>query len=112
MVKNVAHKNIWHFSNRAPTSGAVISAARVPGIRLFDVNLSSDVAVTHPASRHDRDRIRIVVNTFEVSVHLYMYNAMSDQFHRVSGTGKVTCCTLTLESNQLAQVGFPTLGFP
>lgn len=70
MVKQIAQKDIGHVSNRAPFLGTVVPAARVPTAGSFDMNLSTDVAVSHPASRHDGDRVRIVVYAFEVSVHL------------------------------------------
>jgi hypothetical protein len=72
MVEQIAQNDIGHIRNRAPSLGAIASGARVPAVRPFDVNLSADVAITHPAPGHDGDRIRIVVYAFEVSVHLYL----------------------------------------
>ena len=67
----IAQENEGHVSKRAPDLGTVVSAARVPAIRPFNVDLSNDVAVPHPEPRDDGDRIITVVDPFEVSVHLH-----------------------------------------
>ena len=67
------------------------------------------MAISHAAPRNDGNWIRIVVDAFEVSVHLLTHYAMSDQPNRVSGRKDGI---FTLELNQLAQAGFPTLGVP
>ena len=70
MVEQVAKYNIGHLVNSTPLVGAIVPTARVPLVRACDVNLSGDVAVPHSAPGHGGDRIRIVVDAFEVPVHL------------------------------------------
>jgi len=70
VVKQVAEENIGHIIDRAPLLRTIVSVARAPAVRVFNMDLSSDVAVPQSTSRQDRDRIRIVVNAFEVSVDL------------------------------------------
>lgn len=72
MVEQVAQKDIGHIGNRAPFIGAIVPAARAPLVRPFNVNLSPDVAIPHPAPGHNGDRVQIVVHAVEVSVHLYL----------------------------------------
>jgi len=70
MVEQIAQKDTGHICNRAPTIGTIVPGARSPAVRSINVNLSADVAITHPAPGHDGDRVRIVVYPLEVSVHL------------------------------------------
>ena len=70
MVKQIAQKKIGHFIDRAPSFSAIVSATRIPAVSSLDMNLPGDMAVSHSAPRYDGNRIRIVVDTFEVSAHL------------------------------------------
>jgi hypothetical protein len=109
MIQDIAHKNVWHASNRASILGIIISVARVPVVGSIYVNLSSDVAVSHSAARNDGNRIQIVVYTVEVPVDLYERRKVaSRQFDWFSSKHRV----LTCESNQFAHAGLPTLGVP
>jgi hypothetical protein len=109
MIQDIAHKNVWHARNRASILGIIISVAGVPAVGSIYVNLSSDVAVSHPTTRHDRNRVQIVVDTVEVPVDLYERRKVaSRQFDWSSSTHRV----LTFESNQFAHAGLPTLGVP
>ena len=109
MIQNIAQKNVGHARNRAPIFSAIISAARVPVVRSIYVDLSSDVAVSHPAAGHDGDWVQIMVDTVEVPVHLdKKQKVASGQSDWSLGKYRV----LALELNQLAHAGFPTLGVP
>ena len=57
MVEHVTENDIGHIVNRAPVFGTIVPATRVPAVRSINVDLSSDVAVSHPTSRHDWDGI-------------------------------------------------------
>jgi len=70
MVEQIAQNETGHFINRAPFLGIIVSAARIPATRSFNMNLSSNVAISQYAPERDGDRIRIVVNAPEVSGHL------------------------------------------
>lgn len=70
VIKQIAQKKVGYPINRAPSLGAIVSAARIPAVRSLDMNLPGYVAVSHPAPRYDGNWIRIVVDTFEVSAHL------------------------------------------
>lgn len=56
MVMRIAIENVGHLFNRAPILGAIVSAARILG-RTFDMNLTTDPAVSHVAPRNNGDRI-------------------------------------------------------
>jgi len=73
MVEQIAQKDGGHFIDRAPFLGIIVSAARIPAARSLNMNLSSNVAVSQPMPKQDWDRIRIVVDALEVSVHLYTF---------------------------------------
>ena len=70
MIKHIAQENIGHIGNRAPLISVIAPTARAPAVRSINVNLSVDVAISHPESRHDGDWVQIVVHAIEVSVHL------------------------------------------
>jgi len=75
------------------------------------MNLPGDVAVPHPAPRYDGNRIRAMVDAFEVSAQLDTRRGWSAR-PSLMGLEEVMDRTLALELNQLAQPGFPTLGVP
>ena len=113
MVEQIAQKNIRHRINRTPPLGVIVSAARIPAVRSSNMNLPTDVAIPHPAPRHDGYRIQIVVNTFEVPVYLSVLTPRERLVQPgLREPGKVRLCVLALELNQFAQAGFPTLGVP
>lgn len=71
MVEYVAKNNIRHGIDRAPFLGTIVPSARAPAVtRPIYMDLSSDVAVSHPTTRHDGDWVRAVIDTVEVAVHL------------------------------------------
>jgi len=107
MVKQIAQKNIGHIGNRAPSLGAIVPTARVPAGVSFDMNLSTDVAVSHSSIRQDGHWIQIVVHALEVSVHLYQQEELISQTWSLGAR-----CILAWELNQFAHAGFPTLGVP
>jgi hypothetical protein len=106
MVEHIAHNDIGHIVNGAPFFGTIVSAARVPPAGSLYVDLSCDVAVSHPSPRYDRYGIQVVVYAVEVPVHLRKKQVISP-----TGTADVYHA-LALELNQFAHAGFPTLGVP
>jgi len=111
VIKQIAQQKVGYSINRAPSLGAIVSAARIPAVGSLDMNLPGDVAVPHPAPRYDGNWIRIVVDTFEVSAHLYAKRGLSIR-QGLRESGETMGCILTLELNKLAQARFPTLGVP
>ena len=77
MIEQIAQNDIRHFGNRAPPFGAVVSGAGAPAVRSVYMDLSGDVAVSHPTPWHDGYGIQVVVDTVKVPVHLRVRRVIS-----------------------------------
>jgi len=69
VVNNVADDDNRDFPNGATKFGVFISTARVPAVRLDDMDFTGNMAEAKSSTRNDGNGVRVVVDTPEV-VHL------------------------------------------